>query len=281
MGIEGTLSDINVGIVLQMISLDQKPTAFQLQQGEERGLIVLNGGRIIHAKLGQLEGMDACYELLTWTRGHFRAFEILEIPDSSLDISPDHLVLEAATRLDEERRDAIVDEEPTAPELPLSGDDDLDARLFELFALLEQQSEKLKKRRLRRPDRFLAQLERALNLVLQLLFQSRERFRIQEHLIRNAVPSVSLVHSSIKLVVVEDDSVSLKTIQLLLANWQGGKAARQKLLQEVLRGLNDLFYSYLSLLTARFASGEKRREWGETTRIFLQDLQETMKSITY
>lgn len=65
------------------------------------GEIFLRQGRIVHARLGELEGEEAIYELAVWPEGDFVFTPGREAPADSIKKSNTNLLMEAARRIDE------------------------------------------------------------------------------------------------------------------------------------------------------------------------------------
>lgn len=67
----GTLLNINLTDVLQVLSVNRKTCTLFLRKDEERGEIYLQEGKIIDAKVGELKGEQALFYLLDWEGADF------------------------------------------------------------------------------------------------------------------------------------------------------------------------------------------------------------------
>lgn len=67
----GTLLDINLTDVLQVLSVNRKTCTLFLKKDEERGEIYLKDGKIVDAKVGELRGEQALFYLLNWEGADF------------------------------------------------------------------------------------------------------------------------------------------------------------------------------------------------------------------
>jgi DNA-binding response OmpR family regulator len=88
------------------------------------GVVLVRDGRIVHARLENLaDPVDAecVYHLLTWPAGDFEFTACLVEGEDRIGASTTALLIEAARRLDESRRD---DNEDAAASAELRGDDD-------------------------------------------------------------------------------------------------------------------------------------------------------------
>lgn len=67
----GTLLDINLTDVLQVLSVNRKTCTLFLKRDDERGEIYLKEGKIVDAKTGDLRGEQALFYLLDWEGADF------------------------------------------------------------------------------------------------------------------------------------------------------------------------------------------------------------------
>jgi Domain of unknown function (DUF4388) len=101
MSFQGSIQELPVPDIIQLVSVSGKTGMFTLIRGVERGYIYLKNGQMIHAKLGELTGEEAIYALAIWSSGDFQ-FTPAEEPDTvSIEKSNTSLLMEAARRLDE------------------------------------------------------------------------------------------------------------------------------------------------------------------------------------
>ncbi|RLE26877.1 MAG: hypothetical protein DRJ65_04585 [Acidobacteria bacterium] len=103
MALQGSLSELSLPDVIQLVSVSGKSGAFHLVKGEEQGKIFLKDGQIIDAFIGNLRGETAVYEMAIWSSGDF-SFEPGETSaEVTVQRSNANLMMEAARRLDEWR----------------------------------------------------------------------------------------------------------------------------------------------------------------------------------
>jgi len=67
----GTLLDINLTDVLQVLSVNRKSCTLFLKKDDERGEIYLKDGKIVDARTGELRGEQALFYLLDWEGADF------------------------------------------------------------------------------------------------------------------------------------------------------------------------------------------------------------------
>lgn len=103
MALQGSLSELSLPDVIQMVSVSGKTGVFEVRRSGEVGSIYLRDGRIVDATVGGLRGDTAVYELAIWSEGDF-SFKPGEETDSvTIHLSNANLMMEAARRLDEWR----------------------------------------------------------------------------------------------------------------------------------------------------------------------------------
>jgi len=103
MALQGSLTELSLPDVIQMVSVSGKTGSFNIQGEHENGRIFLRNGQIVDAEVGNLRGDNAVYEMAIWTKGTF-SFESGEESDQvTVHASNATLMMEAARRLDEWR----------------------------------------------------------------------------------------------------------------------------------------------------------------------------------
>jgi len=101
MDFQGSLTEFQVPDIVQFLSGARKTGALRLVEGEERGEIFLEKGRIVHAVLGDQSGEDAVYELVLWNQGEFLFEPGVTSEKSTVSKGNTNLMMEAARRRDE------------------------------------------------------------------------------------------------------------------------------------------------------------------------------------
>jgi len=103
MAFQGSLAELHLPDIIQLISVSGKTGVFHLSDGALHGEIFLNEGKIVHAQLDEVGGEEAVYALAIWSQGEFK-FEPGEASGvRSISKSNTNLLMEAARRLDEWR----------------------------------------------------------------------------------------------------------------------------------------------------------------------------------
>jgi len=103
MAFQGSLAELHLPDIIQLISVSGKTGVFHLTDGRQRGEIYLNEGKIVHAELEDATGEEAVYALAIWRQGEFRFDPGGPTDRLTITKSNTNLLMEAARRLDEWR----------------------------------------------------------------------------------------------------------------------------------------------------------------------------------
>ena len=103
MAFQGSLKELPLPDIIQLVSVSGKTGKFTLTRDADRGFIFLKNGQMVHATVGDLVGEEAIYSLAIWNQGEFQ-FSPSDEPDrQTITKSNTNLLMEAARRLDEWR----------------------------------------------------------------------------------------------------------------------------------------------------------------------------------
>ena len=103
MAFQGSLSELHLPDIIQLVSVSGKTGVFHLQDGALRGQIFLNDGKIVHAQIDDTLGEEAVYALAIWRQGEFRFEPGADTEARTITKSNTNLLMESARRLDEWR----------------------------------------------------------------------------------------------------------------------------------------------------------------------------------
>lgn len=103
MAFQGSLKELPLPDIVQLVSVSGKTGKFTLSKEGEEGTIFLLNGQIVHAQVGELVGEEAVYALAIWNEGEFVFSPSDENPQQTITRSNTNLLMEAARRLDEWR----------------------------------------------------------------------------------------------------------------------------------------------------------------------------------
>jgi len=101
MAFQGSLKELPLADIVQLVAVSGKTGMFALTKGVERGLVYIQNGQITNAKVGAIEGEDAIYALALWNQGEFQFSPGVESESRTITRSNTNLLMEAARRSDE------------------------------------------------------------------------------------------------------------------------------------------------------------------------------------
>jgi hypothetical protein len=103
MSFQGSLAELPLPDVIQLVSSSGKTGCFHLTDGDIKGQICIQEGRIVHAQVEDLSGEEAVYQLAIWSRGEFFFETGATVAANTITKTNTNLLMEAARRLDEWR----------------------------------------------------------------------------------------------------------------------------------------------------------------------------------
>src|SRR5436853_6303107 len=103
MAFQGSLKELPLPDIIQLVSVSGKTGKFTLSRDADRGFIFLKNGQMVHASVGDLAGEEAIYALAIWNQGDFQFTPGEEPERQTITKSNTNLRMEAARRLDEWR----------------------------------------------------------------------------------------------------------------------------------------------------------------------------------
>ena len=99
----GCIDGIDIIDYLQFIMLTGKQVILEVtSEGSERGVVFLNGGRVLHAICGDVEGEEALYRCLAYKGGNFAHLPWHDPANVTIDKPGEFLLMEASRRRDEQ-----------------------------------------------------------------------------------------------------------------------------------------------------------------------------------
>jgi len=101
MSMQGQLRDMGVAELIQHTCQDAKTARLALDSGGKQAVIYFEGGEVVHAAQGELQGEPVIYAVLNWGEGSFALEPGVEAPARTIHRSYAGLLLEGAKRIDE------------------------------------------------------------------------------------------------------------------------------------------------------------------------------------
>jgi len=119
----GTLHNVSSGMFLQLIEMEQKTCTIRLEDRAAglRGALFFVGGELFDARVGNLQGEAAAYEIFGWEQVSLSIQNDCSVREKRIQKDLDPLILEAARRKDEKKSGPAAAQAGPAPSL--AGDD--------------------------------------------------------------------------------------------------------------------------------------------------------------
>ncbi len=102
--IEGSLSQLGIPDLLQILGMNKRSGRLNLERGNERGEILVTEGKPVNARLGRVEGEKALFRLLSWVEGTFTFAPGANPGRARITRSMDEALLEGMRQADEVNR---------------------------------------------------------------------------------------------------------------------------------------------------------------------------------
>jgi len=105
-GVAGSLRDLALPDLVQILFHGRKSGKVSVKSSGREGQLHFQEGRMVHALLDQLAGEEAVYEMLTFNEGTFALDPTFMPSQSTIQMSPEMVILEGLRRMDEKNRGA-------------------------------------------------------------------------------------------------------------------------------------------------------------------------------
>ncbi len=102
-GFEGRVSDFQLSDLIQMNCLGRLTNALHVSKDREQGVVYFEDGNITHCRVGDLEGEEALYKVLSWEGGTFSVERSVKAPKETIIKGWQGLLMEGLRRADEQR----------------------------------------------------------------------------------------------------------------------------------------------------------------------------------
>ncbi len=99
-GLTGKIEDFSLTDIIQILSLGLKTAKVEITHENEKGMLYLLRGKIVHASAGTLRGPEAFFELIKWEKGNFFILHGQTTNDVNVTLDTMHLLMEACASLD-------------------------------------------------------------------------------------------------------------------------------------------------------------------------------------
>lgn len=100
-GFEGRISDFQLADLIQMNCLGRLTNALHIEKGLQKAVIYFEDGNITHCEVGDLQGEEAFYEVISWDGGTFQVERSVKAPKETIIVGWQGLLMEGLRRADE------------------------------------------------------------------------------------------------------------------------------------------------------------------------------------
>jgi len=100
----GILHNVSSGMFLQLVEMEQKTCTIRLEDKStsKKGILFFRDGELLDARVNDLQGEDAAYEVFAWEQVNLSIQNGCAIKEKRIHSEMQHLILEAARRKDED-----------------------------------------------------------------------------------------------------------------------------------------------------------------------------------
>lgn len=102
-GVSGSLEEMELSDIIQLLNMGLKSARVILRNEQEKGVIAMKNGTILHVRSGELSGQQAFYRLMAWKQGFFRILHGQVDEETNITVDTMTLLMEACKFLDESR----------------------------------------------------------------------------------------------------------------------------------------------------------------------------------
>lgn len=281
MAVKGELQDVSLATLIQMICFDQHKTALFLKRGTEDGMIFFASGEIIHARLGDIVGTDAVYQLLKWTDGTFQMLAKENAPKRTIIQSWNYLLLEGMKRIDEESNASSSTEKDIESVVnDVVENDNMGNCLIILLSGLEQMLHKLEhKKSIKRPALALGILTKIVNFVVA--FSEKQLNEANNDSLAKVLAKAGETYPRICLLQAEHNRLSEKTLLNMYNGWAADTSGRVQTFRQITLGMVDVLRTYFWLFNSCFQSPSLAEQHKELCDIFLVCVVKAVERVEY
>lgn len=111
MALQGNLQMMGIADLIQHNCQDRKTAQLVIEHNGHQAALFFKDGAVTHATLGDLQGEEVIYHLLSWQEGSFSLEAGIEPPATTINRSWSGLLLEGVRRLDEIQHSPLFEQE--------------------------------------------------------------------------------------------------------------------------------------------------------------------------
>ena len=117
-GFAGRVVGMRLEDIVQMLCYRKDSTLLSVAHNGNEGTIYVHDGGIVHSRCGPVTGVDAFYEILEWDGGEFRSQVIFDVPEKTIFLDWQSLLMEGIRQKDEIRHALSPVPDPNADNQP-------------------------------------------------------------------------------------------------------------------------------------------------------------------
>ena len=140
MAMQGSLQDMTVADLIQHTCQENREACLTIEHQNQQSLLFFQAGNIKHATLGEDQGEEVIYKILTWQEGVFTLEMNVPSPSTSITKNWSSLLLEGARRIDEATQTEVTLSEKEQ-DLPMATKKKSDLLAEALARLLSESSD--------------------------------------------------------------------------------------------------------------------------------------------
>lgn len=285
MAVEGDLKNISLTGLVQIVCLERKTGELLLVRRGQEGAIFFEKGEIVHAKLDNVIGEEALFNMLSWTDGNFRITDKVTVIAKTISINWNHLLMEGMRRIDERKNQIDLPPMAEVSHILSQADIEQDTNLRDdtilLIARLEQYIPKfIDKKITKRPSIALELLTEMVHLVLE---QAEKIARNDQNVVslRNIFVKLNEKYPQARLLYIEKNRLSVQTAINLYSGWASNTADRKHTFRQISYVMVELLEYYFSFLANSLHLSNLRNEIEETSGVLIMDLKRTLDKINF
>jgi predicted regulator of Ras-like GTPase activity (Roadblock/LC7/MglB family) len=105
MPLAGDLRDMALPDLIQLNCQDRRQARLAVQRGGDEAEVYFDDGEVVHARLGEIEGEEAIYQVLAWHDGQFNLETGVAPPSRTIEVPWSALLMGGLQRYDEALRE--------------------------------------------------------------------------------------------------------------------------------------------------------------------------------
>lgn len=280
MSLAGSLRDMEITTLIQLICLQKRRLELNLTNGIEYGVIAFDNGDIVHAEVEGIEGEDAIIRLLDWDDGRFSTADEITTNRRTINAPWDRLLMESVVKLDELGSSDFENEfdfdEHELTEEEAAQDENLENRLMHLLSQLEEDQTQIKFGKVKGANAVLDSLVTMANKVLDFFDTVARKHSDRESLHKECSKNI-FRYPIARWLLTPEGRLSNSSAIKLYKRTQASQ--RQQTFADICLSIVGVMDSSLKVITTCFNSKQTATEMSDAYNVFLNDLDSTIGEV--